>query len=132
MDINLTNDTGKIKIADDALGQIAKRAINTVNQEAWLATERGRILDDIGLFSSDYSQSFEVSYADDKIDFTVYVICDFGKSIKGICTRMLNQLEFDLKKTFGEKLVRITVKVIGIKSKEIAKREIEFSREYEY
>lgn len=131
MDISVSNETGKLKIDDSIFGDMAKRAIYTVNQEAWLATERGRILDDIGLFPSDYSQSFDIEYEEGKVKFTLFIVCAFGKSIKGISTRLLNQLEGELKKTFGEDLLELKVKVIGIKSKEIARRDIEFSRSYE-
>ena len=56
---------------------------------------------------------------------------NFGSSIKKVTESMLNDLEESFKLMFPSQPGKITIKIVGVKSKKIAARDIEVIREYE-
>lgn len=133
MDKIIENEIGKLKISDTILGQLAERAISLVYGDAWLSNEKGRILDDsLSVFAASavYAQSMVVKVKNDRYYFEINIICKFGKSLNSITKEIINQLEKDIRKTFEIDLAEIKVIVRGIKSKEIAKKKIEFVEKY--
>lgn len=133
MDKVFETEIGKIKISENILGQLAKRTIECVQGDAWLCNEKARIIDDnlnMFLSTSIYSQSVTYTIKNDRLYFKLFIICDFGKSLNQITERMIKQLEKDIPKIFQEDLAEIKVVVKGIKSKEIAKKNIEFTEKY--
>ena len=60
-----------------------------------------------------------------------FVIMSFGASIKKNCTEVLDNLEKQIRTMFPDKGCKIILKIVGVKSKNIAKRNIEIVREYE-
>ena len=133
MDKIIENEIGKIKISDTILGQFAFRAISTVSQDAWLASEKGRLLDDsISVFNPNavYSPSMVVTIKNGRYYFEINIIAKFGKSLNLLTKKIIDQLNTDIRKTFDIDLAEIKVIVRGIKSKEIAKKKIEFVEKY--
>ncbi|MCQ2551075.1 MAG: Asp23/Gls24 family envelope stress response protein [Clostridia bacterium] len=133
MDKILENESGKIKISENVMGQLAKRAIDTTDGDAWLSNEKGRLIDEsITVFVSTtvYSQAVQFEVIDGMLFFTINIICTFGKSLNEVTSAIIKQLERDIPKVFDERLAQIKVIIRGIKSKEIAKREIVFTEEY--
>ena len=60
-----------------------------------------------------------------------FVIMTFGASIKDNCTAVLDSLEKQMKTMLPDKSGQIVLKIVGVKSKKIARRDIEIVREYE-
>lgn len=133
MDKIIENEIGKLKISDNILGQFAERAISQVSPDAWLATEKGRLLDDsLSVFTNNfpYSQSIAVKVKNDRYYFEINIIAKFGKSLNTITKNIIDQLNRDIRKSFDIDLAEIKVIVRGIKSKEVAKKKIEFVEKY--
>ena len=59
-----------------------------------------------------------------------HVIMSFGASIKENCTAVLDSLEQQMKIMLPDKQGQIILKIVGVKSKKIAERNIEIVREY--
>lgn len=118
------SEFGKIKIDEEVFGQIAHRAIESVSGSAWLATKKGKIIGET-LFSSknDYSQAVSCRQNQEKIDFNVYVIVRFGKSITVTSRRIIKSIKSDLA-TIGQ-VGKVKVSIVGILSKNVAKRKLE-------
>lgn len=124
MKIELVNGYGKIKIDEQIFGQIAKRAIDKADGNAWLATKRGKIIED-GFFQSkpDYSPSIECDFHDGVMDCNVHIICRFGKSIRQTSKIIIDSVKKDLAKIC--KVGEVKVSVMGMLSKRLAKRKME-------
>lgn len=134
METIIYNKYGKIKLSENLLGQIARRAIHTSKGQAWLSTSKGKIIDNsISMLVSTqiYAQSVDCKVVNDKLYLTMYIICEFGKSMNNIVSDIIGQLEKDIPSVFSVDLAEIDVIVKGIKSKEIAKRNIKFVEKYD-
>ena len=133
MDKIIENEIGKLKISENLLGQLAERAISVVKPDAFLSNERGRLLDDaLSVFNAStvYAQSMILKMKNDRYYFEINIIAKFGKSLNDITSKIINQLNKDINKAFDIDLAEIKVIVRGIKSKEIAKKKIEFVEKY--
>lgn len=133
MDTVINNEYGKIKLSENLLGQIVRRAILSANGHAWLATPKGKLIDGSNLLVSlqTYAQSVEYQVIDHRLYVTIYVICQFGKSLNSIVGKIFKQLEKDIPNVISIDLAQIEIIVKGIKSKEIAKRDIKFVERYD-
>lgn len=124
MKLQVKNDTGLIKVNSHVFGQIAKHAIEKVNKSAWLATSKGKLIEE-GFFQSkpDYSQAIECQLKDNVIDCNIYIICRFGKSIKQVSKKIIESIKSDLS-CFGE-VGDVKVCLRGVMSKRLVKKMLE-------
>jgi len=60
-----------------------------------------------------------------------YAVISFGSSIKNVTEEVLDQLQSQMQTMFPEYGGCLTLKIVGVKSKHVAERDIEVKREYE-
>ena len=109
------NEFGTVKIADYAFEKLVKDAVAMTEGRETIAPGRNSIVID----ESDMELRIEFN-----------VIHRFGSSMYFASQTVLSYLEENLKRLRLGKAVRITMRIVGIKTKKVNKQNIEFSVEF--
>ena len=109
------NEFGTVKVAESAFEKLVKDAVALTDGKETIASGRNSIVID--------ENDMEL-----KIEFNV--IHKFGTSMYFASQTVLSYLEENLKKLQLGKAVRITMRIVGIRTKKITKQNIEFSVEF--
>lgn len=132
MSLRRTTNLGTIIINTSIISKEVIKVSTKVNESIFFATEKGKLLGSpkkVG--SSELSANILVDEKEGRFNLTLYIIMNFGSSIKKVTESMLNDLEESFKLMFPSQPGKITIKIVGVKSKKIAARDIEVIREYE-
>ena len=130
--MNIENNLGKIKVNNTLFSKIIFDAISNVNDELFLCDQNLKIYssNNKNKFNS-FSNEIIVHSFDKSIDVTFFTIMAFGYSINKNSELILSYIIDELKPMFMDFKITIHMRVIGIKSKEIKKRDLEFVKSYE-
>lgn len=132
MALRLKTDLGIIKLNDSIIARIILAAIGKTQGKLFLSSERGKILGVASRVSTgDLMGNFTIEETEGKYKLTFYAVIRFGAGIKNITEVVLEHIEKELKELFPEKSGIICLHIVGVKSKQIAQRDIEVKREYE-
>ena len=132
MSLRRTTNLGTIIINTSIISKEVIKVSTKVNESIFFATEKGKLLGSpkkVG--SSELSANILVDEKEGRFNLTLYIIMNFGSSIKKVTESILDDLEESLKLMFPSQPGKITIKIVGVKSKKIAARDIEVIREYE-
>lgn len=136
MTISRTTELGKITISDLIFAQIIEKSfkLDDCKDKVWPATLKGRQIGNEQKFNlSDFSHEIEVESSADGGNFilTFNVIIRFGSSIKLITNAMSDYIAETVLHRHGKRPEMIKIRVVGVKSKQTAKRNVEVIRRYE-
>ena len=132
MSLSKTTTLGKIIINPSVISREVRAAATPVKEKMFFATNKGKLVAPPNKISSgELASNLIVEETEDKINITLYIIMSFGSSIKNVTETIFDGLEDTLKTLFPTKDGLITIKIVGVKSKNIAPRDIEVVREYE-
>ena len=133
MSLERSTQYGKIKINDTIFAKAVLSAVSKAGGRVLCASERGKILGGIDqkVSTGELASNIFIRETSESYCLNFYVIMSFGASIKDNCKAVLDSLEKQLKTMLPDKAGRITLKIVGVKSKKIAERNIEIVREYE-
>lgn len=109
------NELGTVKVAEYAFEKLVKDAVANTDERETIAPGRNSIL-------------IEEDEKELKIEFNV--IHKFGTSIYFTSQSVLSYLEENLKRLKLGKVIKITMRIVGIRTKKITKQNIEFSVEF--
>lgn len=132
MPLTKVTGLGKIVINPSVISKEILNSATVVNEKLFFATEKGKILGTpkkVGL--GELSTNIKIHQKEDEIYVTMYIIMNFGASIKVATDTILDNMEKSISSMFPNQKVVVTIKIVGVKSKNIALRDIEVSREYE-
>ncbi len=131
MTLTKTTPLGDITVNDSVIAKAIIRSVQTAGKKLYLSTEQGKLLGSHSRVSSgDMLDNFNIEEKDEKYHITFYVVLSFGASIKNVTQTVLSALEKEMSAMFPEYGGEITMKIVGIKSKNTAHRDIEVKREY--
>ncbi len=135
MALSKNTDLGQITISDQIFAGMLIEAIRCPECEGrvWPSTKRGRIIPESGRsYESEVAGSIEVSRddADDTLYLNVYVVIKFGAGIKKVVEAMCSYMAGIITERQGERKVSVMVHVTGVKSKQVARRELLVIKEY--
>lgn len=125
------NEKGTIKINKHIFGKMAFDAIGLTEGKAFSASEKGKQLTGIGgsrPTPGEISDHMIVREEDSALYVELYLIMSFGASIQKNTELILDHMESELKSCFPNQPGKIILKVVGVKSKQIAPRDIEVER----
>lgn len=133
MSLERTTEYGKIKLNDNIFAKAVLSAVSKTQGRVFCASERGKILGGIDQKVSAGELASNIIIDEDKDGYCLrfFVITSFGASIRKNCTEILDDLEHQLKIMFPDKAGKIILKIVGVKSKNIARRNIDVVRKYE-
>ena len=118
------SEYGIINITKTSLTQLIKDVLNDLNQGVRLASKKE--------VKSHGKSNIEVSFKeDDECNIKVFVVVDFGTSISGVTYNIISEIKNRMDMILERIKINITVTIVGIKSKQTAKRNIEVSRFYD-
>lgn len=118
------SEYGIINITKASLTQLIKDVLNDLNQGVRLASKKE--------VKSYGKSNIEVSFKeDDECNIKVFVVVDFGTSISGVTYNIISEIKNRMDMILERIKINITVTIVGIKSKQTAKRNIEVSRFYD-
>ena len=132
MSLTKRTNLGIITINPSVISREVIHAAMPVNEKMFFATEKGKLLGTpkkIG--SGELASNIKLEEKQGKTSLTVYIIMNFGSSIKNTTDVIFENLENSFKPMFPSLDGIITIKIVGVKSKNIAPRDIEVTREYE-
>lgn len=125
------NEKGTIKINKLIFGRLAWDAVGLTEGHAFSASEKGKQLTGIGgsrPTPGEIADHMVVQDTDGRLEIRFCIIMLFGSSIQKNTQMILDYMEKELKVMFPEQAGRILLKVVGVKSKQIAPRDIEVER----
>ena len=133
MAIERKSNLGTIKLDDYIFAQIIRTSLLKSEGKAFHASERGKILGNQGIKSGigEIASNIKISDGGEAYTIEFYVIIRFGAGIRRTTKEILDYIEYEIKGLFPEKGGRLILKIVGIKSKRIAPRNIKVVREYE-
>lgn len=132
MSLSRTTKLGKITINNSVISKEIIKAASKVDDKVFLSNDRGKLLGNpkrVG--TGEFGNNILIEEKEESIHVLFYIVIKFGASI-GNCTKViLDELEQSLKTLFPNQNGIITINIIGVKSKNIAPRDIEVKRKYE-
>ena len=133
MSLERSTQYGKIKLNDTIFAKAVLSAVAKTGGKVLCASERGKILGGIDqkVSTGELSSNIFIRETAEGYYLKFFVIMSFGASIKENCTVVLDSLEKQMKTMLPDKQGQIVLKIVGVKSKKIAERNIEIVREYE-
>ncbi len=126
MPISEKTKYGTITITDHIYASIVEDVLEEENFSGivWVSTKRGKVV-------TDALQSMKIGQAENEIVISLYIVVKFGISIKKICKEFADRLADKVVDACGNSELRILINVAGIKSKNIARRDVEVVFKYE-
>lgn len=132
MPLMRTTSLGRITVNDSVIAREIIRSVSASSGKLFLSDRSGRLLTSHDRVSTgDLTGNFDIEESDDKYIITFYGIMSFGASIKDVTSAVLDALEKELRTMFPEHGGVLIIRITGVKSKNIAPRDIEIRREYE-
>ncbi|MBR5128604.1 MAG: Asp23/Gls24 family envelope stress response protein [Firmicutes bacterium] len=132
MSLTKVTNLGAITINSSVISKEVINAAIPVNEKMFFSTEKGKLLGapkKVGL--GDLTSNIKIVEDGEKLDIKIYIVMNFGSSIKTATETILDNLQKSLCGMFPRQNITITIKIVGVKSKNIALRDIEVIREYE-
>lgn len=132
MSLNRRTSLGTVTVNDNVIAKIILRAVEKSDGKLLLSSERGRIL---GVASrvgvGDILGNFQIQEKENKYFLKFSGIIRFGSSIKNVTENVLDLVQEEMQQFFPTQGGEIILHIVGVKSKQIAERDIEVKREYE-
>jgi len=125
------NEKGTIKINRLIFGRMAYDAVGLTEGKAFSASEKAKQLTGIGgsrPAPGEIADHMIIRDLDGSLYIEFCIIMSFGASIQQNTEIILNHMETELKSMFPGQPGRVLLKVVGVKSKKIALRDIEVER----
>ncbi len=135
MSLKIENELGQMKISNTIIAQTIYKGVENLNLEdkIWPATPRGRQIGMVSRFTdSELSMYINCCFNEKRIVVLEFnAIVRFGISIKKT-TRLLSDFIYkNMNDYFGEGNVEITINIVGVKSKQKARRNTKVMYRYE-
>ena len=132
--MTLTRETGlgRVTINDNVIAKALIRACTKAGNRLYLATDKGKILGEPSKTGTgDLAGNFIIDEEGDSYRMVFYVVLNFGASIKKVTDTVLDALCREMQSMFPHQKGIFTMVITGVKSKNIAPRNIEVTRIYE-
>lgn len=126
------NEFGTIKLNDAVFAQLVQTGIAKCGGRAFLASEKGKLLGGQGVKPGLNEISANVKLKEEKQHYSLElcIIMSFGASINETTREILDYIEYEMRGLLPDKDGRIVLRIVGIKSKKIAERNLTLVREY--
>ncbi len=136
MALTRETDLGAVSVSNLFFAQIiaASFKLDVCKGKVWPATKKGRQIGTPAKFNlSEFANAIEVEESEiqGRMNIECSVIVKFGTSISAICEAIADYTAETIEKKRVGNVHKITIHVAGVKSKQIAKRNLEVVKTYE-
>ena len=132
MTLNERTSLGLITVNDNVIAKIILRAAEKAEGRLLLSSEKGRVL---GVASrvgvGDVLGNFSIRAEEGRYILRFSGVILFGSSIRWVSETVLDAVAEEMKSFFPQYGGEVILHIVGIKSRQIAMRDIEVKREYE-
>lgn len=133
MTLEKNTKLGKITLSKLYFAQIIAGSLQQPScaDKVWASTKRGRLIGaGAKLNLSDLASHIEIEQSEAGYALEFSVITKFGASIRQISDLLADDIAERLQTEQGEKPAQIKIRIAGVKSKQIARREVEVVKSY--
>jgi Uncharacterized protein conserved in bacteria len=135
MPLKRETSIGTITVSNVIFAELIASGLNRpeFNDLVWAASSRGRLIDlDSKSGISEFASGIKVSSSSEAegISLEFCVIVKFGTSISSVTDALCDYISSAICKLQGHRPVKLTVRVTGVKSRNIARRDVEVVRHY--
>jgi uncharacterized alkaline shock family protein YloU len=116
---------GRVRYDKLIIGNIAKHVLRDYGRSVIPAGPKGRLARGPSKPDSDDLSFIEARVKNGKIDLTLYIVIRFGASIKTTIETIGQSLRKEINAMTGMPVDKLSIIVVGVLSKNIAKRHIE-------
>ena len=133
--ISRSTELGTITLSDLIFAEVIERSFNQkeCKGRVWPATSRGRLIGtDQKSGIQEFAHEIEVKMGpdDNAVSIEFSIIIRFGTSIKKITGLIGDYIAEAIKEDHGERPIFIKIRISGVKSKQIARRDVEVLKSY--
>lgn len=124
---------GSIKLNDSVFAKMLLRALARTEGKAVPASEKGKPLGGMNqkVSAGEAAANLKIYEEAERYCMEFCIIITFGASIQKVTEEILDDLEAQLSQMLPDKGGHLLLRIVGIKSKKIAERNIEVVRDYE-
>ena len=137
-DLTVSRETelGTITISNLLFAQIIADSfkIESCTGKVWPSTKKGRQIGSDGKYNlSEFASNIEVerSLYGESVDIEFNIIVKFGTSIRNITDDISDYVAGVIYKKQGKKPNQIKIRIAGVKSRQVARRNLEVVKKYE-
>lgn len=135
MTISKDTGLGEIAVSDILFAQVISECFKseTCQGRVFPATRKGRQIGSNQRYSlSEFAGHIETEKSADgeSVDLTFSIIVKFGTSIRSLTDVLGDDIAESLEKRLGQKPRQITIRITGVKSRQIARRNLEVIKRY--
>ena len=136
MALKRETELGTISVANLFFAQMIANSfkLEACKGKVWPATKKGRqIGGDMKFNLSEFASAIDVEESEFQghVNIACSIIVKFGTSISALCDVLADDIAMQIEQKHGRKPHNITIHVVGVKSKQIAKRNLEVVKTYE-
>lgn len=121
----LNTEQGAIRISKSVIGVVIRDALADFHKTVYIVNRKGA---GIGLFGESYKPNtgnlVEINTEGNEVEIQVFIIIKFGESIKMTTDKMITAIRGALADRLQIEPQNLTIHIMGVKSKDIAKRNI--------
>lgn len=120
----IKNEKGTVSLNKNIIGNIVVQAMSEFQDKVFLCNQKGKLMPE------DPRNAAMMDIVLEEREFTVkfYVLIRFGTSINAVTNKIIDAIYDDIQSTLGLCPQKVTAVVLGIVSKQVAKRNIEVSK----
>lgn len=135
MTVSRETQLGTISISNLLYAQIIARGFEqeACRERIWPATRKGRLISGgQKLNLSEFASHIDVDndFVENSVDLEFSVIVKFGASIRSLTDQLANYVAAAVEEKTGKKPSQIKIKIAGVKSRQVARRNLEVIKRY--
>ena len=132
MSLTVRTNLGNIVVNDNVIAKTIIKGAEKSGEKLFLSNSKGKLLGAVSRINAgDLAGNYVIKEIDAAYYLDFYAVIRFGASISAVSKIVLDSIEEEMHEMFPEKAGHITLHIVGVKSKQIALRNIEVKRDYE-
>ena len=136
MTLSRETELGTITISNLLFAQVIADSFQAdgCQGKVWPSTKKGRQIGSDGKFNiSEFANNIEVEqeFEGDRVDIEFSIIVKFGTSIRNITDDISDYVAETIYQKQGKKPNQIKIRIAGVKSRQVARRNLEVVKRYE-
>lgn len=122
----LETEIGKVNITGLVLRKITKEVISRYSEVAYIANDKGQTSNLLHIISENKEANLiQIKKLENKIEIKINIVLKFGVSISNTSSKIIAEIKKEIKDLTEIEVDSVMINIIGLKSKNIVKRDIQ-------